>query len=316
MMSIHRWVLVFVATLALVSPASAQSPADVALARQLFNEGLELSKAGKWEDAREKLARSLALKRAAITLYTLGVAEMKSGHPVAALEHLHAFVALPREPGTERFVEPAKKAIADMEARVGRVTIAVTPAGASDLEVTVDGVTVPPAALDHARIVDPGDHVIAAKAPGYRPAEQRVSVAPSAKMDVKLTLDPLPAEAAPKQVAPEPARAAEPPPTLLPKDESEAPSFLGPALMMGIGAAIAGAGIAVGLVAVQRAEDAPASEGPEADEARAMALGGDIGAGVGGLVAGAGFIWLLVLLGQSPDSESTALSPHGLKLRF
>src|SRR5262245_46822534 len=100
MMSIHRWALVFVAMLALVSPAAAQSPADVALARQLFNEGLELSKANKWEDAREKLARSLALKRAPITLYTLGVAEMKSGHLVAALEHLHAFVALPREPGT------------------------------------------------------------------------------------------------------------------------------------------------------------------------------------------------------------------------
>ena len=312
----YRLILVVVATLALVSPVAAQSPADVALARQLFNEGLELSKAGNWEGAREKLSRSLALKRAPITLYTLGVAEMKGGHLVAALEHLHAFVALPREPGTERFEEPAKKAIADMEARVGRVTIAVTPADATDLEVTVDDVVVPRAALDHARIVDPGDHVIAAKAPGYRPANKSVSVAPSAKVDVALTLEPLPAETAPKQVAPEPAPAAEPPPKLLPKDESEGPSFLGPALMMGLGAAIAGAGIAVGLVAVQRAEDAPASEGPEADEARAMALGGDIGAGVGGLVAGAGFIWLLVLLGQSPESESTALSPHGVKLRF
>ena len=315
---IQRWILVLVATLALASPVAAQSPADVALARQLFNEGLELSKAGKWEGAREKLARSLALKRAPITLYTLGVAEMKGGHLVAALEHLHAFVALPREPGTERFEEPAKKAIADMEARVGRVTIVVTPADAADLEVTVDDVTVPRAALDHARIVDPGDHLIAAKAPGYRPAQKRVSVAPSAKLDVALTLQPLPPEAAPEKETPAPVRDPEPRTVILPRDESESPSFLGPALMMGLGGAIAGAGIAVGLVAVQRSEDAPASEGPEADEARAMALGGDIGAGVGGLVAGAGFIWLLVLLGQTPESESTTLSisPVGLKLRF
>ena len=44
-------------------PAAAQSAADVAAARELFIEGAELAKAGRWQEARDRYERSLALNQ-------------------------------------------------------------------------------------------------------------------------------------------------------------------------------------------------------------------------------------------------------------
>ncbi|HVY47558.1 MAG TPA: hypothetical protein VHB21_16830, partial [Minicystis sp.] len=75
--------------------ARAQDAADVAAARDLFNEATRYAAAGQWELARDRYQRSLTLKRAAITMYSLGVAQQNTGRLVEALESFRAFLAEP-----------------------------------------------------------------------------------------------------------------------------------------------------------------------------------------------------------------------------
>src|SRR5271155_4606482 len=60
-------------------PAHADAAADLGRARDLFLEGSKLSETGDWEGARDRFERSLKLKRAALTLYNLGIAQQEKG---------------------------------------------------------------------------------------------------------------------------------------------------------------------------------------------------------------------------------------------
>ena len=103
--------------------ARAENPADVALARELFTEGSRYAEAGNWAAATERYARSLALKRAAITLYSLGISHKNTGKLVEALVNLRAFLSEPSVPATQPYEAPARAAIAEIEPRIGRVRI-------------------------------------------------------------------------------------------------------------------------------------------------------------------------------------------------
>src|SRR3954466_12139883 len=82
--------------------AHAQPVDDVAAARDLFREGSKLAEAGSWEAARDRFERSLKRKRAALTLYNLGIAQQETGHLADAIESYRAFLALPAEATTQR----------------------------------------------------------------------------------------------------------------------------------------------------------------------------------------------------------------------
>ena len=152
----------------IASPLAAQTenPADVATARELFREGLQLSRDGEWERAHTKLEQSLALKKAAITYYTLAVADKRSGHPAAALEHFKGFLAQPITPTTEAYVEPAKQAVEELSRVVARVVVSIEPTGLPDLTVHLDGVELPTVALGRSRLIEAGRHTVVARAPG------------------------------------------------------------------------------------------------------------------------------------------------------
>jgi hypothetical protein len=257
----------------------AQTAADVAQARDLFTEASELAQQGKWDEARELYARSLALKRAPITLYSLGIAQRNTGRMVEALENLRAFLAEPSVPATQPYEQPAREAIADLERRVARITMKVEPPGVADLALRLDGVAVSAAAIGVARPIDPGVHEVIATAPGRREARVRVTVAEGGHETVALTLVP---------AAAGDARADHPPQR--PADERSV--VLPAALIIGGGAAL-GVGITVGLIGVGEASDAPASEGPEADSARVKMITGDVVAGVGLVAAAVGAVLLL-----------------------
>src|SRR5271170_2496434 len=93
-------------------PASAQAPPDIAHARDLFIEGSKLSDNGDWEGARDRFERSLKIKRAALTLYNLGIAQQETGRLVSAVESFRAFLALPVEPATQGYVDPVRTVVA------------------------------------------------------------------------------------------------------------------------------------------------------------------------------------------------------------
>ncbi len=278
------------------------SSADTAAARALFEEALAASKEQRWEEARNLLTRSLALKRAPITLYTLAVAERSTKRYAAALRHLHAFLASESSGSKQRFVEPAKKAIGELAPLVGTLTF-VVDAGGSPHVVTVDDEPVDDPSQPYP--VDPGNHLVAASATGRNKVVKKVAVTATGVVAVNLVLPPTDSSTGPGSGEP-------------------APSPWIPVSLMAGGALVFGGGLAVGLVGVMEAEDAPAAEGEEADAARSKMLAGDIIAGVGIASAATGLILLLVQssASESDSSSATRVQPWasgavaGVTLRF
>lgn len=299
----------------LLAPSvGAQSAADVDAARELFKQGSQAGKKGKWGDARDKYRRSLELKAAPITHFSLAVAEKHTGDYVSALENFRAFLVSPPNEATDGYREPAQAAVDELETLVGRVAISIEPRYAAELAVTVDGVTVPEAALGTPRIVNPGKHVVKATAKGYRSVSEPFDVASGGQAEVALKLEPAP----PGEVSPRPSTT----PIEVGGDTAESSFPVGPVLLMSGGALTVGAGLTVGLLGLSKAKDAPSEDSPEADTARTMGLAGDIVAGAGGAIVVAGFIWLLVPSDVDEDGVATRLEPWsdgdvaGVRLRF
>ncbi len=290
---LHLWLSAVVAiTLSCihVCPALGQEevPADIATARELFREGLALSKQEKWEAARVKLGMSLGLKRAALTYYTLAVADMKSAHVVAALEHFRGFLAQPVSDKTEAFLQPARDAVAELEQRVAWVTIRIDPAGVKGLVVRVDGDALPGAALGRRRLIDPGKHEVTARADGYRTQSQTFVAGAGDRRDVRMALDPAP--------DPEPAERSFP---------------VVPVVLLSVGVSAAVVGLVVGILGNEEAMAAPTRDGPEADAAITKTIVGDVLMGVGGATAVIATVFLILHL-TTDDADPaipTALRP-------
>jgi hypothetical protein len=328
-MSIRHIVVAIALSCWLAAPPSsvavAQPAPDVAAARELYVEGAAFSKEGNWAEAKERLGRSLALKKAPITLYMLAVAQQNTGELVEALENFRAFLAAPPQAATQSLRAPSQEAVEDLDKRVARVTIAILPADLRSVVVTVDGVAVPTAALDRKRLVNPGDHLLRANADGWTEGSRMFTVAEGEQAEIMLMLEregegpasnSLPAPPGVAVAAPMPAAAPAPPPVSAPADRAEQAADqggsapVGPVVLIAGGAAATGIGVAIGLMAVGDAEEAPTNDGPKADDARTQALAGDIVAGVGIAAATAGLIWLIAeLAGDGDDGDASAQSP-------
>ncbi|WP_437337300.1 PEGA domain-containing protein [Sorangium sp. So ce394] len=312
--------------LAAPAPAAAQSAADVAVAREIFIEGSEFAKQGRWEEARERYERSLAIKRAPITLYSLGVAQQQTGQLVEALESFRAFLVEPSAPATKEYEKLARQAVQELERHVAGLDLRLSPDGVAGVVVKIDGVEVPAAALDRPRPVNPGNHVVTVSAPGYREARRSVAAAPGSRVVVMLTLErdaPAPGASTPGASAGPRAFSAE----ALPGGAAHgaAPDAatvrVVPIVLLAGGLTTVAAGVAIGLLGVASASDAPTRDGDAADAARAQALAGDIVAGAGLLAAGAGVLVLVLDRGpagapRKQASPRAAVGPLRLTVRF
>ena len=248
------------------SPARAEAPADTARARELFVEGAKLAEAGKWDEARDRVERSLARKRAAITLYNLGVAQDESGRPASAIETFQEFLAMPVEPATQGYVEPVRAAVVRLASRVARIQVDVRPAGLAGVSVRLDGRE--RKAKPGGWVVDPGKHEIHVAAPRYAAARHATSVAKGDRATFVIAL------------APDPPREALP----IALGASGLALFVGGEIAFIVGAA--------------RGLDFPSDRVP----AKAMMITGNVAAGVGAIAAGVG----LTLLLRRPQSDAAA----------
>lgn len=254
----------------------AQNPADVALARELYKEGAEFANQGQWNEARQRYEKSLALKRAPRTLYSLGVAYRSLRRFVESLESYRAFLVEPKKDDDKPYEEQAREAIAELEKQVARLDIKVSPQRDNlKMMLTIDGIIVPEAAYGYPRLVDPGTHTVLVRADGYRDATQTVTVTEGEQLPVSLRL----------------IRAIKPGPLDGPP-KADVPVV--PTVLLAGGSAAFAVGLTVGLVGVQKAMDAPTRDGEDAMAARRLALAGDIVGGVGIVAAGAGLTLLLL----------------------
>jgi hypothetical protein len=311
--------ILWVALASITSPrvAAAQSSADVEAARACFVEAAKLGNEGRWKEARDLYARSFQLKPAPITRYSLGVAQRETGRLSDALSSFRAFLAEPPAAATAPYEAPARAAVAELEKGIGQVSVRIEPRLIDGLTLTIDGQPVPPA-LDLPREIDPGAHEVVAHAPGFLRATARFSVAAGASASVALTLTHAATFAGAHPIAGGSVSMGEPLAPLAPPVEPVFSPTL-PVVLMGIGGALFGVGLTVGVVGVVRASHAPTRDGADASAARTMGIAGDVIGTLGIATAGAGLVLLLVQGRHSPDTTAAnriAANVSGLGLRF
>lgn len=304
-----------IAALALVRPAAAEpNPADVAAARALAIEGIQLADAGDCKSAIDRLERASKLHWAPTILGRLGECHVSLGRLVLGTEILQRVVREPLEKGAppafHDAVARAQKTLDAALPRIGKLRVTVVrPAGVKP-SVKVDGEPLSEALLDANRPTDPGTHTVEATADGHLPAKATVTLAEGATQSVSLTLKPDAASAAPP-----PARSATPATPPPSEERKPGPSGAGKTagyVLLGLGAGGLVAGTVFGLLAKGKKSDLdaacsadkvcpPAQQGT-LDDMKRFGTFSTVGFGVGAVSAAIG----AVLLVTSRDPEGSA----------
>jgi hypothetical protein len=155
--------------LAPLGASAAEPTADpVALAETLFQQGKQLLERGDAHAACPKLAESLRLDRATGTLLALAMCHEVEGRLASAWAEYLEVIARAKKDGRADREEAARQWAGKLEARLSTLSVAVPAAVAEipGLHVQRDGVPLDAPAWSTAVPVDPGPHVIVAKAPG------------------------------------------------------------------------------------------------------------------------------------------------------
>lgn len=224
------WVI---ATAMIVLPcvAHAQDSSTLAAATTLFDEGVNLLEQGKVDEACPKLARSQELAPSGGTLLTLADCYEKQGKTASAWVAFREGAVRAGSAGKTEIQSAALARAMKLEPQLKKLSI--IRAGGNDapgIEIVRDAVVVKDAELGVAIPVDPGRHVVEARATGRRPWSQTIE-AVGATRDFQVVVPALEVEG------------AAPPPITSPPVEEEKSSGSG---QRTVGLALAGVGV-VGL---------------------------------------------------------------------
>jgi hypothetical protein len=297
-------------------PAQAQDQAEnVAAARSLGIQGVQLADASKCPEAIEKLSRAESLYHAPTILGRLGECQVTVGQIVLGTENLNRVVREQLPPNAPKAFKAAQERAAKvLEAalpRIAYLTVTIEPREATP-SVTVGGSPVSSALIGVERPTDPGKHEVVATAPGYLEAKTGVELAEGARQAVtlKLTLDPnTPATAPPATETPVPTTAPPPVDAVPPKaGGTKTLSYV----MLGVGGVGLAVGGVTGFMALGKKGDldcpentCSGAEAEELDSANTLALVSTIGFGVGIAATAVGVV-LLVTSGGSKEAPPTA----------
>src|SRR5260221_10233044 len=191
-----------------LSPAMASADAldaDRATARVMAEEGQGGLARGDYRLAEDRFTRADALVHAPTLLLGLARAQAGLGKLVEAHESYRRILREGVKPGSPapffKAAEEAEKEVRLVAARLAWITISVSPA--PDPEVSLDGTALPKAALGFRRPVNPGAHVIRARAAGYAGRDGTLSVNEGENTALELVLARLPsgASSAPEPIA-------------------------------------------------------------------------------------------------------------------
>jgi tetratricopeptide (TPR) repeat protein len=213
-------VLAFVLALGVVHgacPVSARadeplSAARLQYAREQARQGVAHVRAQRWAEGRQALREAAEVREMAVLLYYLGICELGLGNLREAQRRLNRAIEIARAPGTtsetadirRQVIEDAGPPLRDVEARL--------PLEGADAK--------PPLRID------PGDHSLVAKAPGWKASTLSFHLEEGQARELDVSLDP---EASRADVAPA-STVASPPPPAAPGGD-----WQGPAGVVGIG---------------------------------------------------------------------------------
>jgi hypothetical protein len=264
--------------------AFAQAPGQE-LARRAFEDGVALEKKAEYGAALVRFRESAAIKATLGNRYHIAYCLEMTGKLAEALAEYESLDQAAKEQKKSDVAEATRLRIEPLRARVPTLSIRVPPPAPADLTVTLDEAPVAPLLLDGRQFrVDPGDHVVAAKAPDRGRFTKTLQVAPGDASSVDVIL--------PAAEPPEPLAVTEPPPE--PPRKSHVLAIVATA---GAGALAIG-GVASFFVAGSRQQDAeracPTKLSCDSERTRvrtfdALALGGFVGAGA--LTVAAILLW-------------------------
>ncbi len=191
-----------VATLTIPGVASAQSSAgsadagsdggaarvaltasrDEASGRALFLRGVGELGASRFAEAARLFEESYRANPVPVALFNLAYAYRGLGRTIDAISAIERFLGNPENTPADR-VEAARTELASLRAAVARVRLSVDPERAS---VRVDGRV--PQVRDGEIEIDPGRRVLEISLSGYRSERREISLAPSARVNLAVTL--------------------------------------------------------------------------------------------------------------------------------
>lgn len=166
-----------------------------AAAQALFEEAQQRVAAGDYERACAKFKASYALDPAGGTLLNLADCLERQGRFASAWSTFKDALVQAQRDGRSERVTFAEEHIRALEGKLAYLSVEV-PAGAN-AEIEVDGTPLASAAWGTPLPVDPGWHVVRARAPGFQPFEQSLEIGTEPGVRRTLALPPLRAEAAP-----------------------------------------------------------------------------------------------------------------------
>jgi hypothetical protein len=223
--------LFVVACLALTSSVAfaqvdPKAPADPAASREQLKIGFELKKQGDFAAAVGHLEESVRLDPKALKpLLNLADCEEHLNRLVAAQAHWVRVRDQAAADGSHDFEEEAKRRLADVEARMPRLTVTLAPEAPPNTEVVRDDVALGAVSLGAPLPTDPGKHLVIARAAGYAPRGFEITLAERETKSLTVTPGPrLPDPPSPVFVAPPRASSTafvSPPPPLAPVDTTQ-----------------------------------------------------------------------------------------------
>jgi hypothetical protein len=216
--------------------------------KTLYEEGLELARAGRWSDAADRFRKVVELRSSTKALLALATAEQQSGHLATAFREFQTALSDARAAGQAEEVTLAQQGLHDLDPRVPRVQIIVSVLGAGSsgaVEVgaraTLDG---QPIAVGAFVEVDPGPHGVVVTVDGIPPASTSFNIAEGQRrlIPVELPAPPPPATVpVPTTPAPSPPPVPDPVPAAPDKVARHPPPW-GLIALATSGAAVAAAG--------------------------------------------------------------------------
>lgn len=179
-------------SLAQTPPGAQPSAADLESARELFKEGREARQAGDLRRAIERFKAAHAYGQTPVTALELGRTQIQAGDLIEAREVLLSVARMKVQPDeTEKSAAARAEAAElaeDAKKRIPTVSVKLTGVTSdSAAQVTVDGAAVPIVGLSGIRKVNPGKHVVVARA-GTREETRNVELEEGKTQEVSLDL--------------------------------------------------------------------------------------------------------------------------------
>lgn len=164
---------------------AAQKEAD-----RFFKSGVALYKETKYSEALAEFQRAYEIAPHPLVLYNIAGCHRELSQYAEAVKAYEQFLAEGKGQVPAARLTAAQTELDSILARIARVTVTVTPDGATLL---VDGSPIG-TLVEMPLILSPGEHVLLAQAPGRKDTERRVRVASGDELTIDLNLAMLPPE--------------------------------------------------------------------------------------------------------------------------